>query len=117
VFIDGDHSVSHLADADGGGGGTVVLDHWFYRSAVEASRRGLKVTGGLFGLGPTRWIDASAIEKIEARGALPRGYYDLVIVCRDRGFVAGKRLPGIRLATVVLGQIEEALGKTPCTAT
>ncbi len=42
-----------------------VADIWFYKSAVDVSPRGLKVTGGLFGLGKSHWIDASDVAKIE----------------------------------------------------
>ena len=39
-------------------------------------------------------------------------YFDLVILCRDgTRITAGKRVPGQRLATAVVQQIEQALGR------
>jgi hypothetical protein len=92
----------------------VALNLWFYRSVVDVSRRGLAFTGGLFGRGASRWIDASAVVEIKTTSHFSSDnltYYDLVVVCRDGQKVTiGKRLPGRRLADSVIRQIEQAHG-------
>ncbi len=92
-----------------------AADLWFYRSVVDVSRRGLTVTGGLFGRGSPRWIQAADVAKIETASRMQSDklmYYDLVIVCRDgKRVTAGKRLPGHRLAISVVQQLEQAMGK------
>jgi hypothetical protein len=93
----------------------VALNLWFYRSVVDVSRRGLTVTGGLFGLGSSRWIDAAEVVKIKTTSHFSSEnlmYFDFVVVCRDgRQVTAGKRLPGRRLTDSVIRQIEQAMGK------
>lgn len=79
-------------------------------------RRGLAITGGLFGLGPRRWIDADAIRQIDTRQAMSSNrkvWYDLVVVRSDgKRVTAGKRLLGKRLAAAILRQIEDAVRST-----
>jgi Protein of unknown function (DUF3592) len=91
----------------------LVADMWLYKSTVDASPRGLSITGGLLGLGKTQWVDASDVAKIESAEAMQSGqtaYYNIVLTC-DAGkrITIGKRLPSHRLATAVIGQIEQAL--------
>lgn len=75
----------------------------------------MTVTGGLFGRGASRWIEASEVAKIETVSNSSNDrlmYYDLIIVCRGgKRVTAGKRLPGNRLAVAVLQQIERAMGE------
>lgn len=108
-----------------GGFGLLLLavsaDVWFYRSVVDVSAHGLVVTGGWFGLGRQRRIEASDIEKIVPFSRMGAGegegkkmYYDIDIVCTTgKKVTAGKRVPGKRLAESVIRQIEheQALGK------
>ena len=88
---------------------------WFYRSAVDASARGLTVVGGLFGCGRRRRIEAADIEKIapvNRMGSAEKVYYSIEVVCATgKKVTIGKRIPGRRLATSVVRQIEQAMGK------
>ena len=92
----------------------VILDLWFYRSVIDVSPRGMTVTGGLFGVGSARWVEAANIAKFEAIRGMQSGeqvFYNLVITCRDgKRIKVGKRLPGNRLAETVLQQIAQSLG-------
>lgn len=93
----------------------VVADLWFYRSVVDVSQRGLTVTGGLFGRGSPRWIQATDVIDIKLVSNMSSDklmYFDLVIVCGGaKRVTAGKWLPGRRLATSVMRQIEQAMGR------
>ena len=51
----------------------MALDTWFYRSVVDVSKRGITVTGGLFGVGSKRWIDLSEIVEITPRTRMRSG--------------------------------------------
>ena len=92
-----------------------AIDVMFYRSTVDASRRGLTVCGGLFGRGASRHIAAADVTRIDTVSNMKTDslmYYDLVIDCRDGSKVtAGKRVPGQRLANSVIRQIEQAMGR------
>jgi hypothetical protein len=92
-----------------------ALELWFFRSVVDVSARGLTVTGGLFGCGSSRWIVASEVVKIETVSNMKSDklmYFDLIVICRGgKRITAGKWLPGKRLATAVIHQIEQAMGK------
>jgi hypothetical protein len=90
----------------------IGLDLWFYRSVVDVSPRGLTVTGGLFGRGRSRQIEASSIDRIEAVGGMTSGnmvYYNIVVVSRGKKISLGKRVQGKWLAEAVCRQIKEAL--------
>ena len=93
-----------------------LLDVCFYRSVVDASPRGLAITGGLLGLGSKRWIAADAIQQIDTRQNMSSNqkvWYDLVVVCSDgKRVTAGKRLLGKRLANAIVRQIEDAVVST-----
>jgi hypothetical protein len=95
----------------------IVVDAWFYRSVADVSGQGLTVRGGLFGLGRARWVEASEVAAIEAAKGMQSGgnvYYNVILVCKDgRRITIGKRLLGNRLATAVIRQIEEAMGRQP----
>ena len=92
----------------------MTADMWFYRSAIDVSRHGLTVTGGLFGRGTSRLLVPAEVAKIQAVSgsqAMSGWLYDVVIICRDgRRVKVGKRLPDKRLATAVIQQIEQAIG-------
>jgi hypothetical protein len=91
----------------------IVLDFCFYRSVIDVSQHGMTVTGGLFGVGSARRVEAANIAKFEAVRGMQSGehvFYNLVITCRDgKRITAGKRLPGHRLAESVIRQIEQSL--------
>jgi hypothetical protein len=93
-----------------------LLDSWFYRSVVDVSSRGLAITGGLFGWGSRRWIEADAIKQIDIKQGMSSNqkvWYNLIVVCGDgKRVTAGKRLLGKRLATAIARQIEDAVGLT-----
>ena len=95
--------------------GSISIYLWFYQCKIEASRRGLAVTGGLFGFGRRRWVDAAEVVKIKKSSnyqSNDQKYYHLVIVCRDgRKVTAGKHIPGNRLAMSLIRQIENVMGK------
>jgi hypothetical protein len=89
----------------------IGLDLWFYRSMVDVSPRGLTVTGGLFGRGRPRQIEASSIDRIETVGGMTSGnmvYYNIVVVSRGKKISLGKRVQGKWLAEAICRQIEEA---------
>jgi hypothetical protein len=92
-----------------------VVDIWFYKSTVDVSPRGLSVTGGLLGLGKTRWVDASDVAKIEPAQGMQSGqtaFYNIVVTCgAGKQITIGKRLASHHLATAVIGQIEQAMHK------
>ena len=93
-----------------------VADSWFYKSSVDVSPRGLTVTGGLFGLGKARWVDASDIAKIEPdQGSIQTGgtvYYNIIITCRTgKNIKAAKRLAPHHLAKAIADQITQAMVK------
>jgi hypothetical protein len=92
-----------------------AIDLWFYRSVVDVSHSGLTITGGLFGRGPSQWIEASDVAKIQTVSHMGNDkleFYDLVVVCSNgKRVTAGKRVPGKRLATSISRQIEQAMGK------
>ncbi|MGA2795944.1 MAG: DUF3592 domain-containing protein [Thermoguttaceae bacterium] len=92
-----------------------VADMWFYKSAVDVSPQGLSVTGGLFGLGKTHWVDASDVAKIEPVQGMQSGqtaYYNIVVAYgAGKQITIGKRTASHRLATAVIGQIEQAMHK------
>ncbi len=98
----------------------VAVDIWFYRSVIDASPRGLTVTGGLFGCGPSRWIAAADVLKIQPDSHFQTGngpcavvYYDLVVTCAHGPQVtACKRLRGKPLASSVIHQIQQAMGNS-----
>ena len=93
---------------------------WFYRSVIDASPRGLTVTGGLFGRGPSRWIAAADVLKIQPISHFQTGegssavvYYDIVVTCAQGTQVtACKRLRGSSVASAVIDQIQQAMGKS-----
>ena len=91
-----------------------VLDLCFYRSTIDVSPRGVAVTGGLFGLGSARWVEAANVAKFEAIRGMQSGehvFYDVVVTCRDgKRIKFGKRLPGNRQAEAIIRQIEQSLG-------
>ncbi len=97
----------------------VAADVWFYRSVVDVSASGLTVTGGWFGLGRQRRIEAADVEKITPVSRMSAGggqgkkmYYDIDILrTTGKKVTAGKRLPSKRLADSVIRQIEQALGR------
>jgi hypothetical protein len=92
----------------------MALNFCFYRSVIDVSLRSLTVSGGLFGLGATKRIEASEVEKIDMAIGLQSNtsvYYRLVV--RRHGgkpVTAAKYLSGKRLATSLTQQIEEAMG-------
>jgi hypothetical protein len=92
-----------------------AADLWFYRSVVDVSPRGLTVAGGLFGRGPSRWIETTDVAQITTVSNMQsdkQAYYDLVMVCRDgKRVTLAKRLPGHRLAVSIMRQIDRAMGK------
>jgi hypothetical protein len=94
----------------------MAMDVWFYRSVVDVSRRGLTVTGGLFGRGRSQWVDVAEIRQILTTRTMSSGstvYFDLIIVCNDgKRITAGKRLCGKSAAATVVRLIEQALEKT-----
>ena len=98
-----------------------AVNCWFYRSVIDASPRGLTITGGLFGRGPSRWIAAADILKIKPVSHFRTGdgpcevlYYDLVVTCAQGTQVtACKRLRGKPLASAVIHQIQQAMGNGP----
>jgi hypothetical protein len=95
----------------------IALDIWFYRSVVDVSQRGITVTGGLFGYGSSRWIDASEVAGINltsrmgsGEGESRKSCFDIDVLCTGgKRITIGKRVPGKRLAMAVIRQIEEAL--------
>ena len=93
----------------------VALDLWFYRSVVDASHRGLRVAGGLFGGCEEHWIDRADIVKIDTTSNLKSdkmAYYDVSIVRRGgKKITVAKRIPGRRLTDSVIRQIEQSMGK------
>ena len=95
----------------------ILIDLWFYRSLVDVSPRGLSISGGLFGLGPTRRIEAADVQKFETKRSVSSGqnvYYNLVVVPGSgKPITIGKGMPGRRLATVVIRQIEQAMNRAP----
>lgn len=92
-----------------------TIELWFYRSVVDVSRDGMIITGGLFGRGTSRHVEVDNISRIKLVsniGGESQMYYTLVVVCNGgEKLTVGKHLPGKRLATAVVRQIEEALGK------
>jgi hypothetical protein len=91
----------------------ILTDLWFYRSVIDVSPRGLAVTGGPFGLGATRQIEAADVKTLETERGMSSNqnvYYNLVVV-RSNGarMTMGKRVRGQRLATAVMRQMEQAL--------
>lgn len=94
----------------------LAVDVWFYRSVVDVSRRGLTVTGGLFGRGRSQCVGVSEIRQILTTRTMTSGdkaYFDLIIVCNDgKRITAGKRLCGKSAAATVVHLIEQALEKT-----
>ena len=98
-----------------------AVNCWFYRSVIDASPRGLTVTGGLFGCGPSQWIAAADVLRIQPISNFQTGegssavlYYNLVITCAHGPRVtACKRLRGKPLASAVIQQIQQAMGKPP----
>ena len=96
----------------------LLTDLLFYRSVVDVSQRGIAVTGGLFGRGAIRWIDAADIQKIDCKRSLwavvgigrVEFYYNLVIVRHNgKRVTIGKRIPSQTLATAISQQIEQAM--------
>lgn len=91
-----------------------AIETWFYRSTIDVSPRGLSVTGGLFGIGSNRWIEAAEVDKIVPVSRMSSGsgkmYYDIDILCKtEKKVTAGKAVPGKRLAESVIRQIEQAM--------
>jgi hypothetical protein len=94
----------------------------FYKSTVEASPRGLAITGGLFGRGQRRWINAEEVVKFQKTSNYKeeasdfqeskKKYYDLIVVCQNgQKITAAKRILGNRLTTSIIRQIEQVMGK------
>lgn len=94
-----------------------VVDTWFYRSVVDVSPAGLRVVGGLFGMGGEKQIMAANIEKIEPKsrmssdGALgARVWYDIDVSYRpSKKTTIGKRIQGKRLVDSVIRQIKQGI--------
>ena len=93
----------------------IAVNLWFYKSKIEVSPRGLAVTGGLFGIGRRRWVDEEELVEIKKSNNFDSNgqkYYDLIVVCLDdQKITAGKYIPGDRLATSIIRQIEQAMGR------
>ena len=91
----------------------IAVDLWFFRSVVDVSPRGVTVTAGRFGPGRSQWIEAADVAKIAPVQGMQSGqtvYYNIVITSRGgKKITAGKRVASHRLATAVIGQIQQAL--------
>jgi hypothetical protein len=85
----------------------------FYKSTIEVSADGMAITGGLFGIGRRRWIGVEDVEGIEGASDVQEDqekYYDITLVCKDgRNVTIGRWIPGRRLTTSIICQIEEAM--------
>ena len=88
-----------------------LSERLFYRSVVDISPRELAVCGGLFGLACYGCIEAANVKAIETRQGAAFNqtvYLNVVVACDDgKRITLGKRLPGPRLATAVIRQMEQ----------
>jgi hypothetical protein len=93
----------------------IMANLWFYRSVVDVSPRELAVRRGLFGLRAACRIAAANVKAIEGRqcgSSSQNDYYNVIVVFgNDKRITLGKRVPGPRLATAIIRQMEQALGR------
>jgi hypothetical protein len=98
-----------------------LADLMFYRSVVDVGRDGLRVRGGLFGLGRTHYFAAddlggfgTNLDDFDARQDLQAGsrlYFSVVARCSGgRTVTLGKRLPDKRTAQAVIERMRASLG-------
>lgn len=92
-----------------------VIDLWLYRSVVDVTRHEVAVTAGVLGLGRTRRLPLSEIERIYADRGMQSGrtvFYSVFFgLGGGRKVLAGKRLKNRRQADAVIRELEEATGK------
>ncbi|NQU20830.1 MAG: DUF3592 domain-containing protein [Candidatus Nealsonbacteria bacterium] len=90
-----------------------LLDVAFYRSVVDVARDGINVSGGLFGMGRLRRIDAGQLAELRAVRGMQSGkrlYYGVAAITHDaKKITLGKRLPNKQLAELVIEQMRRSM--------
>ncbi|MCP3978227.1 MAG: DUF3592 domain-containing protein [bacterium] len=91
----------------------VAMDLWFSVRRVRASRRGLELSGGLFGLGKPKLFEPDRIDKLEPVRGMQVGnrlYYRIKLGTPDgREYVAATMLDNLAVARQVVSELRSSL--------
>ena len=92
----------------------IALDVWFYRSVVEASASGLRIRGGLFGIGRTRVFAAEDIDKFTVNEGMSSGakvWNDVLVVLRNgKRRTVGRMISSKLAQQAVIDELQSSLG-------
>jgi uncharacterized protein DUF3592 len=92
-----------------------VLDQWFGTSRIEASQGMLSISGGLFGLGKTRYLNYTEIREMKPEKSMQSGnkvYYRIKIyTVEGKKINAGKNIDSLPLAKRIIEEIEHTILK------
>jgi hypothetical protein len=88
-----------------------VLDAWFFLRRVEVDPRGVRISGGLFGLGRTRDVTRHEVATVTAVAGSQQGRQAFFsIKLRTRGgksLTLGRGVPGKYVADLLAAEIEK----------